>query len=402
MKVLVISQHFYPEQFKANDIVRELVERGHDVTVLTNIPDYPAGKFYDGYGIFRRRKEKVFGATVYRAFQLPRGKAGALRLAFNYLSSAITTSVWAACLSLRHRYDAIFVHETSPVTIGVPAIIAKKIRRTPVYFWVLDLWPESLQYAGNIHNQTVLGIFSRITRWIYRNSKKILISSHGFEKSILEKGDFKEKIVYFPNWADKALEEKTAYQLPALPEGFIAMFAGNIGEAQNFETLMEAARLLKDHKDIHFVIVGDGRKRPWVEAFVQQHSLQDTVHCVGRHPLESMPLFFERADVMLVSLHDTTIFRLTLPAKFQAYMNSGKPILAVVNGEGQSVIEEAQCGLHSPAENPEMLAKRLIQLSQTDKATLRTWGENGQRYCQQNFNLNKQMELLIKLMSNHS
>lgn len=269
MKVLVISQHFYPEQFKANDIVRELVERGHDVTVLTNIPDYPAGKFYDGYGIFRRRKEKVFGATVYRAFQLPRGKAGALRLAFNYLSSAITTSVWAACLSLRHRYDAIFVHETSPVTIGVPAIIAKKIRRTPVYFWVLDLWPESLQYAGNIHNRTVLGIFSRITRWIYRNSKKILISSHGFEKSILEKGDFKEKIVYFPNWADKALEEKTAYQLPALPEGFIAMFAGNIGEAQDFETLMEAARLLKDHKDIHFVIVGDGRKRPWVEAFVQ-------------------------------------------------------------------------------------------------------------------------------------
>ena len=400
MKVLVISQHFYPEQFKVNDLVRELVERGHDVTVLTNIPDYPEGKFYKGYGIFRRRKEKVFGATVCRAFQIPRGKANALRLALNYLSSAFTTSLWACCLSLFHRYDAIFVHETSPVTIGIPAVLAKKIRRTPLYFWVLDLWPESLENAGNIHNQTILGIFSRITRWIYRNSEKILISSHGFEQSILEKGDFKDKIVYFPNWADKALHKKTDYSLPPFPKGFIAMFAGNIGEAQDFDTLMEAAHLLKTHKDIHFVIVGDGRKRSWVETFIKQHALQDTVHCMGRHPLESMPLFFERADIMLVSLHDTTIFRLTLPAKFQAYMNSGKPILAIVNGEGQSVIEEAGCGLHSPAENPEALAEQLVRLSKTDKAKLNEWGENGRKYCQQHFNLDRQMEQIIQLMSN--
>ena len=261
-RILICTNHFFPETFRCNDVAFELARKGYEVTVLTAIPDYPAGRFYEGYGFFHRRRETVRGVRVIRAFIIPRGKGGAFRLLLNYLSYFISSLLVSLRLGLFGHFDRVLIHETSPVMIGVPAVVVKKLQHIPLYFWVLDLWPESLQAAGGINNPRVLGFFRRMTVWIYRHSDKILMSSRGFEKSILEKGDFATRLVYFPNWADRALEKQAASQLPALPQGFIAMFAGNMGEAQDFEHIMQAALLLRDHPRIHFVLVGDGRKRP--------------------------------------------------------------------------------------------------------------------------------------------
>lgn len=376
----------------------ELTRLGYDVTVLTAIPDYPGGKFFDGYGFFRKRKETVRGVKVIRAFIIPRGQGGTIRLLLNYLSYFLSSLMVSIRLGLFGKFDRVLIHETSPVMIGVPAVMVKKLQKIPLCFWVLDLWPESLQAAGGVNNPWVLGMFRRMTTWIYRHSDKILMSSKGFESSILEKGDFASKLVYFPNWADKALEGHGSYQLPALPNGFIAMFAGNMGEAQDFDHIMSAAKLLKDERHIHFVFVGDGRKRPWVEAYRDKYGLQETVHWVGRHPVEAMPSFFEKADVMLMTLKDVSIFNLTAPAKLQAYMSASKPILAMMNGEGPRIVAEAECGRSVPAADAEALAKALREMSQMNKTELAEMGLRGKAYQQAHFDLDKSISHLIEIL----
>ena len=403
MKILLVSPHFYPENFKCNDVAFELAKRGYEVTVLSDIPNYPIGKFFNGYGLFKKRQEIINGVKIYRCVVIPRGNGNAIRLALNYFSFALFASIKALFLAFTTKYDAILVHETSPITVGIPALIVKKIQRIPLYFWVLDLWPESLSAAGGINNKYILNFFAAIAKSLYCNSKKILISSRGFEKAIKQKGDFANKIIYFPNWADKELLEKKEYNLPLLPNnGFIVMFAGNMGEAQDFEHIMEAALLLQKNKTIHFVFVGDGRKRPWVEEFIKDKQLQETVHWVGRHPLESMPTFFKKADVMLVTLKDVPIFNLTAPAKIQAYMSAAKPILVMMSGEGSRIIQEAECGYSANASDSNYLAELILKMSEMSQEELNKLGVNGQKYCKEHFNWNKCINHLCEILDgNH-
>lgn len=394
MRILLVSPHFHPENFKCNDVAFELSRRGHEVTVLSDIPNYPGGHFFRGYGLFRRRRERVAGVDIVRVAVVPRGDAGPLRLALNYASFVLTGTAWAVWLALTRRFDAVLVHETSPVTVGIPALLVKKWQRIPLYFWVLDLWPESLTAAGGVRNRYVLSLFARLARTLYRHSRRILISSRGFEESICAKGPFVERIEYFPNWPDKAFSSHADYSLPPMPEGFIVMFAGNIGEAQDFESLMAAALRLKDERGIHFVLVGDGRKKPWVDRFVQENGLQATVHCLGRHPLESMPKFFASADAMIVSLKDEMIFRLTAPAKLQAYMSAGKPILGMISGEGNRLIAEARCGMAVDAGQAEAFAgivRRMAAMTEKEREEL---GRNGLDYGREHFDFCRSMDKL--------
>lgn len=387
-KILIISPHFYPENFKCNDVAFELARRGYDVTTLSDIPNYPGGKFFDGYGLFKRRREIVNGVKVIRTAVIPRGDGSGKMLALNYMSFALTACIRAFFLGLFRRYDAILVHETSPITVGLPAVIIKKLqKKSKLLFWVLDLWPESLQVAGGVNNKKILGFFEGIAKLCYRNSDKILMSSKGFSKSICEKGDFADKLEYFPNWAEDNLTAASDYQLPELPSGFKVMFAGNIGEAQDFEHTLEAAKILHDEgvSDIHLVIVGDGRKRTWVEEYVKANHLEDSVHWVGRHPLETMGKFFAEADVLYFALKDSKIFNLTCPAKLQAYMSAGKPVLAMLNGEGANIVNEAMCGLTVPAGDSLALAEAIKRMSSMSKEELVVMGLAGQQYCSRNF-----------------
>lgn len=401
MRILLVTQYFHPENFKSNDIAFELARRGYDVTVLTGLPNYPKGRIYDGYGIFSKRKEVIDGVKIYRTLVIPRGNGGGARLALNYLSWAFIASVWAFFMAVFHRYDAVIVHETSPVTQGFPALVVKWLQRIPMYFWVLDLWPESLQAAGNIHNRHVLGFFTWVTRLMYRNSDKILMSSNGFRKSILDKGDFGEKLVYFPNWAEDIFDQTTESVIPELPEGFKVMFAGNVGEAQDFDTVMEAAMMLKG-SGAHLVIVGDGRKKEWIDRYIVENQLEDVVSMMGRHPLETMPSFFSKADVLFLSLKDDFIFTLTTPAKLQAYMASGKPVLAMIDGDARQLVEDSACGLTCKAGDAEAFADSIRRLMEMPQDELHKLGRNGREYFEKYFRKDICIDHLCSLLDPES
>ena len=333
--------------------------------------------------MFKRQREIVNGVDVIRVPVIPRGDGGSATMLFlNYLSYLISATLRVLLLVFQKRFDCILVHETSPVTVGVPAAIVKILQRIPMYFWALDLWPESLSTASGINNKAILGLFNSLTRWLYKKSTKILISSKGFRSSICKKGDFDDKIIYFPNWGEDALTEVKSppadFKLPDLPKGFRIMYAGNIGEAHNFEDIMQAALLLKD-SDVRWLLLGDGRKREWVEKFVADNALSDSVFLLGRHPIETMPMFFAEFDILLVSLKNEYIFNNTVPAKLQAYMAFGKPILAMINGEGAEIVKDANCGFSVPAGDYKALSET-IKDKVIGNAQLSALGKNGHNY----------------------
>lgn len=400
MRVLLVTQYFHPENFKSNDVAFELSRRGYDVTVLTGLPNYPQGRIYEGYGIFRKRKETIEGVKVYRTLVIPRGDGGGVRLALNYLSWAFIASLWAFFIAIFHRYDAVIVHETSPVTQGFPALVVKWMQRIPMFFWVLDLWPESLQAAGNINNRFVIDFFTGVTRLIYRNSDKILMSSNGFRKSILEKGDFADKLVYFPNWAEDIFSGTADAEVPLMPEGFKVMFAGNVGEAQDFESVMKAAELLKG-TGVRLVIVGDGRRKEYVDAYIAEKGLSDVVYMMGRHPLETMPAFFSKADVLFLSLKNDYIFTLTTPAKLQAYMASGKPVLAMIDGDARQLIEDSGCGLSCSAGDAEAFAQSVLKMKEMPEDELRAYGKRGRSYFDAHFRKDGCIDNLCSLLEEY-
>ena len=398
MRILILTNHFFPEVFRVNDIAFGLVKQGHDVTVITSIPNYPQGHYSAGYGLFKKRREWIKGVRVIRVAVIPRGKGSNFRLFLNYLSYLITASAQAFFLSFRKKFDRVFVHETSPVTVGIPAVIVKWRQKIPLYFWVLDLWPESLTAAGGITNKYILGIFRKIVCFLYKYSDKILISSRGFKKSILEKGDYESKIIYFPNWGEEELTSSVSISIPQLPEGFKIMYAGNIGEAQGWDTIMNAALRLKEKSRIKWIFVGDGRRKEQLENFVKENHLEDTVFFLGRYPLETMSSFFKQADVLLVTLKDETIFNLTVPAKLQAYMAASKAVCAVMNGEGAQIVKEARNGVTVPAGNVDLLVKKVIQLARYSAEELRVLGENGSQYYNQYFQKDICMDKLYQIM----
>jgi len=403
-RILIVTNHFYPETFRCNDVAFHLAEKGYEVSVLTGIPDYPQGRFYKGYGVFRRRVETINGVRVYHSLLTPRGNGKTMLLMLQYLTSYVCMTVFAFFLGLSKRFDCILVHETSPIMLGTAANLIHRMQKIPMYFWVLDLWPESLQAAGGINNRTVLGFFEHLVKKYYRNSEKILISSKGFEESICQKGVFASKIEYFPNWADKDIagaadEAAQTVDTSGVPEGFVVMFAGNVGEAQDFTHIMMAANELRERKDIHFVVLGDGRKKPWVDDFVMSHQLGETVHMLGRRPVEEMSAFFQKADLLLVALKDVNIFNLTLPAKVQAYMAAGKPIIAMMNGEGPRTIAEASGGFSVAAGDYKALARAIADASERHKSELEQMGENGLQFSQMHFSYEmcmKHLEEIIK------
>lgn len=401
MKILLVTQYFYPENFKSNDIAVELTKRGHEVTVLTGLPNYPEGKIHQSYGFFKRTNENYQGTNVIRTWLVPRGKGGGVRLFLNYFSWAFFASIRAFFLSFQKKFDVIIVHEPSPITQGFPAIVVKKIQKIPLHFWVLDLWPESLTSAGGINNKFVLSLFTNLVKYIYNNSDKILISSKGFATSILAKGNHKEKLIYFPNWAeDSILKGDSDYPIPNLPKGFKIIFAGNIGVAQDVKAIIDAALILKEKLDIHFVFIGDGRSKIQLENFVYENNLNKTVHFLGRFPLDSMKTFFNQADVLLVSLKDELIFNVTVPAKLQAYLCTKKPILGMLNGEGATIIKEANCGLCVNAGDSIELAKKIIEFFQMTNDNRNILGANGFKYFEENFTLNKCIDDLESIINN--
>jgi glycosyltransferase involved in cell wall biosynthesis len=328
---------------------------------------------------------------VHRVPLVPRGRGKGWQLAVNYLSFALSASLLAP-FRLRGRFDLIFVYEPSPITVGIPAIVFKWFKRAPILFWVQDLWPESLSATGAIKSRWMLNAVANLVRFIYRRCDRILVQSRSFFSPIEALGQPTEKILYFPNSAEPLYRPVelpiNAPERKLMPDGFRVMFAGNIGAAQDFETILAAAERLKGHSSIHWVIVGDGRQRPWVEEQVKMRGLTETFHLLGRHPIEAMPRFFSLADAMLVTLKRDPIFAFTIPAKMQSYLACGRPVIAALDGEGAQTVRDARAGFVAPAEDPDGLAQAVLSMHKLPASERALMGACGLEYFNANFERN--------------
>ena len=402
MKILIITPHFYPEIFKVNDLVEHL-RKNHKITVLTSIPHYPKGVYHSGYGIFKNRRvfDPLNNLCIIRTFVIPRRKGRPIDLIINYISY-IVSSVFNIAKILKYNYNQIFVFETSPITVGLPAVFYKYIKKTPLHFWVLDLWPESIKAATSINSNIFDKFLNPIVKLIYDKSDIIYISSKGFKKSIVEKGDYGKKIKYLPNWVEPELnvqlvENKVLSLKLCIPEGFIIMFTGNMGEAQDFKSIFNAMLRLKEYRDIHWFFIGDGKKKQWLYKQVLDNEILSNVHFKGIQSLESIPYYFQVADVLIASLKKKTIFALTVPQKIQSYLSSGKPISTMLDGEGSAIVNDAGAGMTTGAGDYIGFADNLLKLYKMNRTERRLLGKNGYNYHKKYFNRN---DLLLEIENN--
>lgn len=379
MRLLVVSQYFWPENFRINDLVTELVQRGHQVTVLTGLPNYPDGNVFQEFCDAPSRYSHYEGAEVIRVPLMPRGQDG-LRLMLNYLTFAVSASVLGLWKLRRRQFDVILAYEPSPITVGLPAAVMRAVKQAPLAFWVLDLWPETLQAIGVVRSRALLQAVGKLVTFIYKRCDLILAQSKSFIPQIQKYAGSNSRVVYFPNWAESVFDMQHAVpaaEVSLKPGGFTVMFAGNIGDAQDFPAILAAAESLKSHAHIRWLIVGDGRMARWVADEIRRRHLQDCVHMLGRHPVERMPSFFKHANALLVSLKNEPIFSMTIPGKLQSYLAAGIPVVAMLNGEGAEVVKSSCAGLTCPAGDHDGLATAVLKLSQVTPEEREKMGRNG-------------------------
>jgi colanic acid biosynthesis glycosyl transferase WcaI len=387
MRLLVVTQYFWPENFRINDLVAELANRGHQVTVLTGLPNYPDGKVFPEFQVDSAEFQEYEGARIVRVPMMPRGQGG-LRLILNYLSFAISASFLGLWKLRGEKFDVIFAYEPSPITVGLPAVLFRAVKRVPLVFWVLDLWPETLRAIGVIRSKTVLKMVGELVAFIYKRCDLILAQSRSFMPEIYKYAGRGCCVYYFPSWAESVFDVKNAEpatEVEFQSEGFTVVFAGNIGDAQDFPSILAAAEKLKSFHGIRWLIVGDGRMAGWVRNEITRRNLSECVFMLGRFPVERMPSFFRHADALLVSLKDESVFSMTIPGKLQTYLAAGIPVVAMLNGEGADVVENSSAGVVCAAGDPDGLASavmKLLKMTDTERATL---GQNGLNVAARDF-----------------
>lgn len=389
MRVLIITQYFYPENnFRSTEMATELVKRGHTVDALVGIPNYPKGEYFDGYGIFRKRHVMVDGVNVYRAFQTPRGKGG-WRLPINYFSFVIS-----ACFRIlfqfawKKKYDAVIVYEPSPVFQAIPAILYKKLKGAPVYFWIMDIWPDAMMSGGGVKNKRLLNSVAKVVKWIYNHCDKLMVCSKRMADSVMEQGDYSDKVLYFPNWSEDMMKGNQNYPLPEFADGYRVMMIGNLGKSQNLDAVAMLIKDLCDIKELKWYFVGDGSERGWLDNFIVENGLQDCAFTLGRFPYEAMPAMHQAADALILALRPGfKHLERIVPSRLQSYMSAGKPVLAMLGVGGKELIEEADCGYAEEPGNYKGLADVIRNKVMADKVAFAQKGLNGRKYYEDNFTI---------------
>ena len=400
MRILVVSQYFWPENFRINDLVKEWVQRGHEVTVLTGLPNYPGGEVFPEYLQNPSNFERLGGVQIHRVPMLARA-TGLLRLALNYISFVLGASLFGPWKLRDYKPDVIFVFEPSPVTVGLPAVLFGRLKHCPVVFWALDLWPETLSAIGVVKHPKALSAVANLVRFIYNRCTLVLGQSRSFLPSIARHCDDPSKVRYFPSWAEDVFQKQVdepVSEIPSAPGTLSILFAGNVGDAQDFPAILDAAESLKHRNDIRWLIVGDGRRSIWLSEQVQARGLGDRVFLLGRFPVERMPAFYAYADALLVSLKKDPTFSMTIPGKVQSYLAAGRPVIGMLDGEGADVIKRAGAGLVSPAGDSAALAQSIKQFAETSPEERRQMGKQGQAFAKAEFDRNTLVTRLLNLL----
>ena len=389
-RLLIISQYFYPERFRINDLCKEWVKRGYDVTVVTGIPNYPAGKFFKGYSWIKKRKEEHEGIHIVRLPLIPRGNSS-LMLALNYISFVISGWFWS--LFTKIEADKIFIFEVSPMTQALLGVWYKKKKKIPCYIYVQDLWPENVEIVTGIHNRKIIRAIDKMVDYIYKNCNLIFATSPSFVKRIEERESAwknkKSKVRYWPQYAEEFYKPVPRKKLLDMPEddSFKIVFTGNIGYAQGLDILPKAAAILKEKAvKCSFIIIGDGRYRETLEKEIRSAGVQNMFHMLGRKKPEEIPAYLAWCDVAFISFADNPLFEMTIPAKLQSYMACGMPILAAASGETERIIREAECGVVCGLGDAKALAESIYSMAKTGTEILEEMSKGARRYYCREFN----------------
>lgn len=397
--ILVISQYFYPEQFRINDICTEWVKRGYKVTVITGIPNYPDGKYYNDYGLFKNKKETYNGINIIRIPLIPR-RNNSIMLALNYLSFVVSGLLWKMFTKIKADY--VFIFEVSPMTQALPGVWYAKKRNIPCYLYVQDLWPENVEIITGISNKYIIGSIGKMVDYIYARCTKIFTTSHSFIESIKKRNVPKEKLEYWPQYAEdfyQPLEKTNVEEIPN-DEAFNIIFAGNIGNAQGLDILPQVAELIKGkqlNKTIRFNIVGDGRFKETLMETVHTKKIDNMFNFIPKQPASKIPEFIAACDSAFLCLTKNPLFAMTIPAKLQTYMACGTPVIASADGETSEIIKKSKAGLSSPAGDRSQLADNIAELAFTSKGNLKEMSINARNYYDHNFN----KEELLNRMDAH-
>ena len=385
MRVLVVSQYYWPETFRITEVVQALRDEGCEMLVLTGQPNYPDGVPFKGYSWWSVGVEQHDGVTILRVPLFPRGNGCALRLLLNYLSFILCATVFGSWLLRGRPIDKLFVFGMSPILQAIPAIWLARLKKTSLVTWVQDLWPESLSAAGFVHNPRLLAAVSWLVEWIYRKNDLLLVQSQAFIEPVRAMAG-NTPVLYHPNPGDFAFSDLDAGATCPLDfgSGFNVVFAGNLGTVQSLETIIGAAELLLDEKDITLILVGSGSRSEWLKSEIARRNLSN-VRLPGRFPLSAMPSIMSSASALLVSLVRSKIMSQTVPSKVQAYLAAGKPIIASLDGEGASVILEAGAGIASAAEDVSGLACAIRKLRDSPTHVREEMGKNARAYYENHF-----------------
>ncbi len=389
--ILIVSQYFYPEQFRINDIALELLKQGHKVTVLTGIPNYPKGKFYPGYNWCKKRKEQWNGVDIIRIPLFARGKSK-IGLCFNYVSFVFSGFFWK--LFTKIKADVVFTFEVSPMTQALIGVWYAKKRKIPHYIYVQDLWPENLEIAAGIRAKWILKSVGKMTDYIYKHSRYIFATSQSFVQRIQQRNVANaEKTVYLPQYAeDFYIPIEKHSNLIAKDGRFNITFTGNIGRAQGLDILLATAELLQKEGDqVRFNLVGDGSQKAFLQQEAEKRNLNDYFCFIPSQPAESIPEVLSANDAALISFVDSELYAMTIPAKLQSYMACGMPILAIAKGETKRIIEEAECGVCCAIASANMVRECIRILMESDRNLL---ANNARKYYLQHF---RKEEIIEKL-----
>lgn len=394
MKILVVCQHYKPEPFRVADLCESLVKVGHEVTVITGIPNYPEGKVYFGYEKKQKRDETLNGVKIHRCFTIPR-KHGVFFRVLNYYSFSLSSRYYLS--RLKEEFDVVFVYQLSPVMMASGALAYAKKHKKKVVLYCLDLWPESLIAGGIRKNSFVYKIFLHISRRIYAHADTVLVASQSFE-SYFEKTlkILDGNIQYLPQYAENVFDKIPMHSSHEPPYHFL--FAGNIGGMQSVETIVEAARMLLSDEKIKIHIVGSGSE------YLRCKTLAEGVPNIsfyGRRKIEEMPPLYAMADAGLVTLKADPIISLTIPGKVQSYMAAGLPIVGAIDGETATVVQSANCGICVPSGDAAGLAEAMRRLANHPES-LTEFGHNARLYYQEMFRKQIFMEHLANVLNAHA
>ncbi|MCF1619985.1 glycosyltransferase family 4 protein [Tetragenococcus koreensis] len=398
-KILVISQYFYPEQFRINDICETWVQKGYEVTVLTGIPNYPQGDFFNGYGYTKNRRQMHQGIDIIRIPIIPR-KRSSIMLGLNYISYVISGKLWS--LFNKKEFDYVFIYEVSPITQAIPAVSIAKRLKIPCYIYVMDLWPENFQIITGINNTFVIGMINKIVDYIYKNCTKIFTASKSFKKNIEERGIDSNKIYFWPQYAEDFYQPAQEKSPKIKQDGKINLtFAGNIGEAQGLDILPAIAEKVKSEKmNVRFNIIGNGRYKTTLIAEIQGKKVDDMFRFIDPVPPEEVPSILNASEFSLITLKKDEILSMTIPAKLQSSMASGAAIFLIADGEAQEIVKESGAGYYNHPDDINGIMADLRKITKKNNDHINQMKQNARKFYEKNFDkkylLNKMDEFLTK------